>query len=590
MQCVDRGSQAVLLDHDRLILPATHAGAGDALLDRMQPRGKPPLLDAALFLYVPFVASVSRTFASSTDDPLITLRYAANVVHGLGPVFNRGQHVQGFTSPLHLCVAVLVYLFPGGHDLLKLKLASLVFGALAIREAGILLYSMAIPLWARRTGAVAVGTSAIVAFASSNGLETTLEMWLLMALARRLILDGPSRSPLLLCLLAFGAALARPDAFLVLACMGVVGLIIERPLALWRRISWVGGVAVALACIAGMGILYYDDVLPNTYYAKDMGLGRAFSSGAGYLVDALQPQTGVLAGLLLLLQLVLIGAGIYVVAKVVPRFGYLVAIVGAQAVFILKSGGDWMHGSRFAAAAVIPLILIELLGLVHVASYLDRHARHVYVRALSVTAAAGLIVAGLLASYASSALLPDPVWHLNGTDDRSLLAAGGDQFSHLWATLPSYLTCLRAGQLVATSEVGNFGFSRQDLQVLDIRGLTDRSIAKGSPASIKYPWGVADPFLLRPTSPVGRVLVRVHPALIATFDAPAQKTVLGGAYRLVASPKSLGISVYVPSSGGACRGLTRSSLSKSTEDGMAVGHKSAGASTSSGAATRSANR
>jgi len=543
MQCVDRGSQAVLLDHDRLILPATHAGAGDALLDRMQPRGKPPLLDAVLFLYVPFAASVSRTFASATDDPLITLRYAANVAHGLGPVFNRGQHVQGFTSPLHLCVAVLVYLTPGGHDLLKLKLASLVFGALAIREAGILLYSMAIPLWARRTGAVAVGTSWIVAFASSNGLETTLEMWLLMALARRLILDGPSRSPLLLSLLAFGAALARPDAFLVLACMGVVGLIIERPLALWRRISWVGGVAVAVVCIAGMGILYFDDVLPNTYYAKDMGLGRALMSGTHYMIDWLQPQTGVLAGLLLLLQLVLIGAGIYVVAKVFPRFGYLVAIVGAQAVFILKSGGDWMHGSRFAAAAVIPLILIELLGLVHVVSYFRHHARHVYIRALSVTAAAGLIVSSL-----SAPLLPDPVWHLNGTDDRSLLAAGGYPFSHLWATLPNYLTCLHTGQLVATSEVGNVGFSRQDLQILDIRGLTDRSIAKGSPASIKYPWGVADPLLLRPTSPVGRVLVRVHPALIATFDAPPQKSVLGGAYKLVPSPKDLGATVYMPSS------------------------------------------
>jgi len=96
-------------------------------------------------LYLPFLVSVCRTFASGTDDPFITLRYAANIVHGFGPVFNRGEGVQGFTSPLHLCVAVLVYLAPGGHDLLKLKLASLVFGLLAIREAGILLYRIDIP-------------------------------------------------------------------------------------------------------------------------------------------------------------------------------------------------------------------------------------------------------------------------------------------------------------------------------------------------------------------------------------------------------------------------------------------------------------
>ena len=547
---MDGGRRPTLRDGDRLAPTAGDEDVPALHSDRIQPRGKPPLLDAALFLYLPFVASVSRTFASTTDDPLITLRYAANVVHGLGAVFNRGQHVQGFTSPLHLCVGVLLYVSPGSHDLLKLKLASLIFGALAIREAGILLYGMAIPLWARRTGAVAVSTSWIVAFASSNGLETTLEMWLLMALTRRLILDGPSRSPLLLSLLAFGAALARPDAFLALACLGAVGLIIERSLALWQRISWVSGVVVAVVCVAATGILYFNDVLPNTYYAKDMGLGRAFSSGARYLIDWLQPQTGFLAGLLLILQLVLICAGVYTIAKVLPRFGYLVAIVVAQGLFILKSGGDWMHGSRFAAAAVIPLILIEVLGLVHVVSYVRHHARPVYMRGVCAAAAAGLI-----ASSISASLLPDPVWHLSGVDDRSLLAAGGYPYSHLWATLPGYLTCLHAGQLVATSEVGNVGFSRQDLQILDSRGLTDRSIAKGSPASIKYPWGVADPSLLRPTSPVGRVLARVHPALIATFDAPPQKTALGGAYKLVATPKSLGISIYVPSStvGGCSR-------------------------------------
>ena len=109
----------------------------------LEPRAaQPPLLDAAL-LYLPFLASVSRTFASSSDDPFITLRYAANLVHGFGPAFNQGQHVQGFTSPLHPVVAVLAYLVPGGDDLLKLKLASLLFGLLAIREAGLLLYGIA---------------------------------------------------------------------------------------------------------------------------------------------------------------------------------------------------------------------------------------------------------------------------------------------------------------------------------------------------------------------------------------------------------------------------------------------------------------
>ena len=40
---------------------------------------------------------------------------------------------------------------------------------------------------------IATSASWIVAFASVNGLETTLEMWLLIALTRRLIVDGPRR-------------------------------------------------------------------------------------------------------------------------------------------------------------------------------------------------------------------------------------------------------------------------------------------------------------------------------------------------------------------------------------------------------------
>jgi hypothetical protein len=232
-----------------------------------------------------------------------------------------------------------------------------------------------------------------------------------------------------------------------------------------------------------IGLLYFKDALPNTYYAKDIALGQALSSGAQYLHDSLQPQIGGSDGrALLILQVALLAVGVCAVVRRFPRCGYLIAIVVAQILFILKSSGDWMHGSRFAAPAVIPLILIEVLGLVASISYLGNHARPSFARGVGVVAEAGLIAASI-----SSPIFPAPVWQLSGVDDRSLLASGAYQYSHLWATLPSYLRCLRAGQLVATSEVGYFGFVRQDLRILDTRGLTDRSIAKGSPDSVKFP-------------------------------------------------------------------------------------------------------
>jgi hypothetical protein len=101
---------------------------------------------------------------------------------------------------------------------------------------------------------------------------------------------------------------------------------------------------------------------------------------------------------------------------------------------------------------------------------------------------------------------------------------------------------------VATSEVGYLGFARLDLRILDLRGLTSRAIAEAAPASDKYPYGVEDPDWYRPTSPVGRILLRDRPALIATFDSSPRPTVLGGAYRLtkVSDFGIIRLSLYEP--------------------------------------------
>jgi len=86
---------------------------------KAEPGGVPSPYLRRLFLWGPFALVVVLTGGITSDDPLITLRYAANVVHGLGPVFNAGQRVEGFTSPLHLLVSIGVFLVPGGHALLR---------------------------------------------------------------------------------------------------------------------------------------------------------------------------------------------------------------------------------------------------------------------------------------------------------------------------------------------------------------------------------------------------------------------------------------------------------------------------------------
>ena len=127
-----------------------------------------------------------------------------------------------------------------------------------------------------------------------------------------------------------------------------------------------------------------------------------------------------------------------------------------------------MQGARFAAPAIIPAVILEVLGLVSVFSYLLRRVRPIF--AGCICGALGVV---LVATSISSPVFPAPVWHLSAVDDRDLIASGSYEDSHLWATLPTLLSCLRPGQSVATSEVGYFGFARQDLRFVDIRGLTD---------------------------------------------------------------------------------------------------------------------
>jgi hypothetical protein len=238
-------------------------------------------------------------------------------------------------------------------------------------------------------------------------------------------------------------------------------------------------------------------------------------------------------------------SGIYAIVKRLPRGGYLIAIVVAQSAFIVKSGGDWMGGGRFIAPAAIPLILIELLGVEMLVSQLRPLHHRRLGRNVAALAACALVASSMLPLL----LVHSPVWQLRGVDDRSMLGSGENaRFAQIWLALPGLVRCLHAGQLVATSEVSYLGFARQDLEILDLRGLTSRAIAMGSPASFKTDVGVVDPNLLDPSSPVGRVILREEPALIATFDAAPRQSALGGRYRLETVVRHAGISmgVYVP--------------------------------------------
>ena len=62
---------------------------------------------AVLLACVLFLAGAWSFRSSVIDDAYIVFRYADHVVAGLGPVFNPGERVEGFSSPLWLGLVAL---------------------------------------------------------------------------------------------------------------------------------------------------------------------------------------------------------------------------------------------------------------------------------------------------------------------------------------------------------------------------------------------------------------------------------------------------------------------------------------------------
>ncbi len=225
------------------------------------------------------------------DDAFISFRYARNLSHGAGLVFNPGLgRVEGFTNFLWV---LLLAVFDR-------------FGVVPERAALVLSFVASVGLfglvawWARRgaggrswvwlTPALLLASTRSVAVWSTSGLETRAFELLVVAGVLRVCYEceafasgGEPRRAVGGWLFAI-AELMRPDAL-------VVGLPVLLAAAWYlRRLrgvkGWVRATFVPLVIIVGLHILfrwsYFGDWLPNTYYAKVAGRAR-WSWGARYL-------------------------------------------------------------------------------------------------------------------------------------------------------------------------------------------------------------------------------------------------------------------------------------------------------------------
>ena len=296
---------------------------------------------------------MSYMIPEAAEDAYITFRYARFFAEGHGLVFNPGQRVMGFTSPLWtvwMSVGFLFHLSP----ILWSRVSSIAADAVTLLTVAAMLRASI-----SRASAWSFGVffaawpyfSAMTASGMENGV-----MFMLMAVSAATLWRRHALGPVALAALA----LSRPEGFVV-ACL--LGLTARRRDALLAA----GMVAAGLIPLA----LYYGSVVPQSVFAKSHLYGTpgplAGKTWWGWLIPRPFERIG----------------------KVV-EYGHLVVIsvlftpalvVGLRRLWTVRTSGI----AQLALAGLVVWLAYALLGVAYFYWYLM-----VPLAALSVVAAAGL--------------------------------------------------------------------------------------------------------------------------------------------------------------------------------------------------------
>ena len=435
---------------------------------------------AVALAVVAFFWQVSRYPAQpNSDDAYISFRYAENLAHGAGPVFNAGERVEGYTDPLW--VAVLAGLNRVGADTPRAAyLLSVLLGAATIALVSLLPARIAPALWgpgrsggddalgtdrrelalAGAAAALLLGCSHALAFHSVQGLETPLMAAVvtaaLLALDPRTGRPGWSSASLFVL-----AMLTRPEGLLLF--LVVAGAFVARSAKAGGRLPYrellpCAAAIAAYGCFLGWRLWYYGAIVPNTYFAKRAALGADLVSGTAYVGEWLASGLGAVAAVACLV--VALSLGWRAVAS------WPILLLGTHAMAVVTTGGDHFPLGRFFVPLAPLAVAVAALAVLRIPALLHRpRGTPTTPRALLRTAQ-GAAMATACAVVAVPGLRQTPVARAIYT-----------QFTGKWAHIGRVLReRLPAGTVIALSPVGAIPYF-SGLPTVDILGLTDAHVA-----------------------------------------------------------------------------------------------------------------
>jgi len=439
----------------------------------LEPEEWPRRLKIALVAFAAFgLVYHAQAFDAVCDDAFVALRHARNLAFHGAPVYNLGERVEGYSSPLWMLLsAALLRAGMEGRAALSFLGA---LGGIALIAATWRLWNRVVPgkpAHGLLVLALVAGSVPIAAWTSS-GLETPLFAAAAALLVAELagMLEQPSRGRAVRAGLVLAlATLTRPEGVL----LGAVGFawLVSRPGTRRMALPFALAALVPLALFELWRFRYYGALLPNTQAAKvSAGLRERVWNGLGYAwFTAKEMGLGLSVPLLL---------GLVVPAR--ARALWLSRLIAAAfIVYVIWVGGDFLDLFRFFVP-VLPLLFVCL-----VASTLELTER------LGARPRAWLLIVALaLPAFALSQYtlrvraltLKEPARTAHWIEPMGWTRT----YAHLWTEVGRFLKAnSKPGDTMAAAAAGAAPYYAE-LPSLDLFGLADAEVARhGHPNGVR---------------------------------------------------------------------------------------------------------
>jgi hypothetical protein len=411
------------------------------------------------------------------DDAFIGFRYVDNLLAGRGFVFNPGDRVEGVTNSGWLLTLAPIAALIGPTAAAKLLGVALAATS-ALLAASILRAAAPAPEgplgpFMPAIAAALVLSQAEFAYFTLTGMETGLLAALLLGAVRLSIGD---RRPWLVAILAGLAFAAHPEAVLVYP-IAVAGLVACRTASFGAALRRAVPFVAVIAAITLARWLYFGDLLPNTFAAKPVELGRVLRA---LLVVGDRPSSNLPFPFYGLFALPFLAAGIVLLGRRSMAAAALAcgAVITAY-LFAVYAAPDWTGMARHFAPYVPLGLTVALLGAMWIEARLWP-ARGTATAAIAL-AVAGLGIVNVAAQTGPARLATYPGYILAGAP---LIEPS------IWLR-----DNLPADAVIATRRIGAVAYVT-GRRVFDYYlGLTDREVAARVRARGERFWSPADPDL-----------------------------------------------------------------------------------------------